>query len=475
MAAATAAVTQEAEMRVELTRVFAEFVVGTASAAIPAEAFDRAAKCIVDTVGCILAGSASELAEPMNGFLHGGTTGSAVVIGTNLRTSPELAAMVNGSFGHALDFDDTLSMMPAHPSTVILPALFSGLKPEITGRALVEAYIIGLEMGAKLGLSISNAHYRRGFHATGTLAIFSAISALARLHGIGADMLRNAYGIGASMASGVRCNFGTMTKPFHAGWAAHNAVMAVTLARCGMSASTEAMEAEAGFYDAYGTEQSDMAVCAAALGHPWVLLSPGMALKQYPCIYALHRPIDALLQLREELSLTPENVDFIECRMAPGVFRPLLAKLPTTGLEGKFSMDYVLAVAALGDTYDLGTFSDAAVGRASLAALYPRMRKFEDPACLGGDDKPLVRSAGTLGYAQVTVRRKDGLEKTLRIDKPRGSPELALTWDDLDTKFVGCGHHAGLETAAAQNLFTAWRGVETAGSAAALVDMLARS
>ena len=464
-----------AKMDTKLTQVFADFVTKTPSSAIPQAAFERAAKCIVDTVGCMLAGSASEMTEPMEQFLAAGpASGDAIVIGTDLRTRPELAAMVNGSFGHALDFDDTLSMMPAHPSTVLLPALLASLPGPTTGRALLEAFIIGIELGAKLGLGISNGHYRRGFHATGTLTIFSAISALARLHGLDSDTVRTAYGIGGSMASGLRCNFGTMTKPFHAGWAAHNAVMAVSLARCGMSAATDVMETEAGFFDAYGTEQSDLAACAAGLANPWVLLSPGIALKQYPCIYALHRPIDALLQLRDELSLTPDNVDSIECRVAPGVFRPLLSKRATTGLEGKFSMDYVLAAAALGDPYDLGTFSDEAVNRPELEALYPRVHKVEDPDCLGGDDKPLVRSAGTLGYVVVTVRRRDGMEKTLRVDKPRGSPELELTWDDLHHKFVGCGRHAGLDTDTSRALFADWQAIETAQSVRDLTLRLAR-
>ncbi len=464
-----------AGMTTKLTEAFADFVTLTPSSAIPAAAFDRAAKCIVDTIGCILAGSASEVREPMERFLAAGPAGGdSVVVGTPFRTRPELAAMVNGSFGHALDFDDTLSMMPAHPSTVLLPALLASLPPEATGRAVTEAYVIGLELGAKLGLGISNGHYRRGFHATGTLTIFSAISALARLHGLDRDTLRTAYGIGGSMASGLRCNFGTMTKPFHAGWAAHNAIMAVSLARCGMSAATEVMESEAGFFDAYGTEQSDLAACATGLANPWVLLSPGLALKQYPCIYALHRPIDALLQLREELALTPENLESIECRVAPGVFRPLLSKRATTGLESKFSMDYVLAAAALGVPYDLGTFSDEAVMRPELEPLYARIRKFEDPVCLGGDDRPLVRSAGTLGYVLVTVRRRDGVEKTVRVDKPRGSPELELTWDDLHHKFIGCGHYAGLGTAAAAALFTEWRAIETAPSVGALASRLGR-
>jgi 2-methylcitrate dehydratase PrpD len=170
-------------MPIELTRALADFVVRTPSEEIPPAAFERASKCIVDTVGCILAGAASELAEPMEKYLADGIgagPAGCVVAGTAFRTTPERAALVNGSFGHALDFDDTLSMMPAHPSTVILPALFASIDERTTGHDVMDAYVIGLEVGAKLGLAIGNGHYRRGFHATGTLAIFSAMTARRR-------------------------------------------------------------------------------------------------------------------------------------------------------------------------------------------------------------------------------------------------------------------------------------------------------
>src|SRR5262249_30646200 len=152
-----------------------------------------------------------------------------------------------------------------------------------------EAYVIGIEAGAKIGLGISNAHYRRGFHATGTLGIFSAVAALARLWKSSPDQTRIAFGIAASMASGLRSNFGTMTKPFHSGWAAHNAVVAFQLARAGMTAHPGTLEHEAGFVAAYGTDQSDMTRTLEGLASPWVFDKPGLALKKYPCIYALHR------------------------------------------------------------------------------------------------------------------------------------------------------------------------------------------
>jgi 2-methylcitrate dehydratase PrpD len=458
---------------VKLTEIIANFVRHTSANALPALAYEKAMANIVDTVGCILAGANSELREPVEAFLkQGGSSGSNIVAGTSLRTSPALAAFANGSFGHALDFDDTLSMMPAHPSAVVVPALLSMLGPRTTGRQFVDAYIIGIEVGAKLGLGIANGHYRRGFHATGTLAVFSGVAALGRLLALDDTTLRHAFGIATSMASGVRCNFGTMTKPLHAGWASHNAVSAVQLACAGITANQDAFEAKAGFFDAYGTDQSSLERTGNTLGMPFVVADPGLALKKYPCIYLLHRPIDALLRMRATLDISPENIDFIECRGAPGAFLPLITKLPSSGLEAKFSMDYVLAVGALDGRYDLAAFEDEAVRRPILAKLYARMRRVEDPRCLGGDTEPQTRSAGSLGFVEVTVRLLDGRQQTLRIDTPPGSPQRPLSWTDLNEKFVDCARHAGLDESRIPKLFDAWRELPDEPRVQPLVDLL---
>jgi 2-methylcitrate dehydratase PrpD len=445
-------------MTMELTEALATFIVETQSSDLPPAAYEKAEKGIVDTIGCILAGSVSDVAPPLLDYL--GTSeasGDRPVLGTGRTAPPEIAAMVNGTFGHALDFDDVLSMMPAHPSTVILPALFACLGKQVSGDALIEAYIIGVEAGAKIGLGISNSHYRRGWHATGTLAIFSGIAALCRFLNLDVPATRQAFGIGASMSSGLQCNFGTMTKPFHAGWASRSAVSAVRLAESGFSASAEAMEASSGFFSTYGTEQSDMDRCINGLGKPFVLVEPGLALKKYPCCYALHRPIDGLLDLRDRLSLTSDNTESILCRVAPGALRPLPYDRPVTGLEGKFSMEYTLAVGVLDGRFDLAAFSDDGVRRPEIADLLPRMHKEEDPVCLGDEKDPAARSSGTIGYVEVTATRRDGIAETVRVDKPTGSPERELSWADLEAKYHDCAAQTGMTQDAAAASFSDWR------------------
>ena len=460
--------------KAKLTETLARFAVETPAGAIPEAAYEKAAKAIVDTVGCILAGSVADVSEPLLRYLgqiEG--EGARPVLATGKTAPAEIAAMVNGTFGHALDFDDVLSMMPAHPSTVVLPALFACLPKGTSGQVFMEAYILGVEAGAKIGLGIGNGHYRRGWHATGTLAIFSAVSALARLLGLDVATTCQAFGIAASMASGVRCNFGTMTKPLHAGWASRNAVAAVRLAASGFSAAPNAMEANAGFFATYGTDQSDMERCIQALGKPFVFVEPGLALKKYPCCYALHRPIDAMLRLRESLGLTPENTESIYCRVAPGALRVLPYTRPATGLEGKFSMEYTLAVGAFDGRYDLAAYSDAGVARSAIADLLPRMRKEESDACLGGEKDTGTRSSGTIGFVEVTARRRDGKEESVRVDKPTGSPEHELTWADLEAKFHDCAGQAGLASNSAADSFAAWRAVRRCGDMATLLGPLA--
>ncbi|MGH8665954.1 MAG: MmgE/PrpD family protein, partial [Burkholderiales bacterium] len=283
-----------------LTECIARFVADSGAQNFPAEATEKAKKVIADTFACIIAGAGSETAQPLLRYVErAGGTGDRPILGTRVRTSGELAAMVNGTFGHSLDFDDVLTMMPGHPSSIVLSALLARPAPgKTSGRQLIEAYVIGIEVGAKIGLGITNGHYNRGFHGTGTLGIFSATAALAKLHRLDAETIRTVLGIASSMASGVRRNFGTMTKPLHTGWAARNAVIAVELARCGFTAAPDTLEAKSGFFAAYGAERSDPNVPCDALGHPYAIVDPGIGLKRFPCYNGAQRAMHGVLQLR---------------------------------------------------------------------------------------------------------------------------------------------------------------------------------
>ena len=446
------------------TATIAEFIVNTTAADFPAGSDEKAIKVIADTFAVILAGVSSEVAEPLQRYLESAReSGASPILGTGRTASPETAALINGTYGHSLDYDDVLSMMPAHPSAVILAALMASMdgKP-VSGKDFIEAYIIGVEVGGKVGLGMTNDHYQRGYHATGTLALFSGLAALAKLHKLDAPTIQQAMGIAGSMASGLRRNFGTMTKPLHSGLAARSALTAVRLAMAGFTAADDIMEAKAGFYSTYGTADSDPEVTANGLGKPFVISSPGIAVKKFPCCYATHRPIDGVLTLRERMGFDANSVERVICRMPPGGMHVLIYPHPVTGLEGKFSLPYSIAAGVLDGKFSLWSFSDEAVRRPAIAALYDHIDAHETPTSRGDDPQFDKRSSGSRGFVEVEVHLKDGRKDQIRIDVPPGSPSRALTWDELHSKFMDCAKQAPrISNASAEAAFTAIRNLQS--------------
>ncbi|MGE5525695.1 MAG: MmgE/PrpD family protein [Rhodospirillaceae bacterium] len=438
-----------------LTETVARFIARSTLNDMPAEAPEKAKKVIADTFAAILAGAGSEVAQPLARYIReSGDTGRTPVLGTGLTASRETAALVNGTFGHSLDFDDVLSMMPAHPSAVILAALLASADGQrLGGKRLIEAYVVGIEVGARIGQAMTVGHYNRGYHGTGTLGLFSAMGAMCKLHALDVDTTRTALGIASSTASGLRRNFGTMTKPLHTGWAARSALTATTLARSGFTAAPDVLEAKAGFFETYGVAESDPEAAARALGKPWVIVEPGIALKRFPCCYASHRGMDGVLQLRRTLGFTADTLASLECRMPPGGMHVLIYPEPRTGLEGKFSLQYSLAAGVLDGEYNLWSFSDEAVNRPEIRRLLGVVKAYEDPRCADNDPLLHTRSSGSRGYVEVEARTVDGRSGSVRIDRAPGHPERELTWDDLHGKFIDCARHASLDTTQAENAF----------------------
>ncbi|WP_454689215.1 MmgE/PrpD family protein [Achromobacter aloeverae] len=457
-----------------LTQAMARVVAQRRLDDFPPETVDKAKKVIVDTFAVILAGADSEVEEPLMRYLGmSPAAGDAPILGTDRRATAEMAALVNGTFGHALDFDDVLSMMPAHPSAIIVAALLADLPDHpLTGREFVEAYVIGIEVGARIAQGITVGHYGRGYHGTGTLATFSGVAAMAKARRLDEDQTRMALGIAASMASGLRRNFGTMTKPLHTGLAARNALQAVRLALCGFTAAPDILEAKAGFYAAYGVEASDPEVAVAALDGPGILVDPGIALKKFACCYASHRGMDGVLTLREKHGFTADDVVKLECRMPPGGMLVLTYPEPVTGLEGKFSLQYSLAAGVLDGRYTIGTFTDEAVRRPEIRELLKKIHAYEDESCR--DDDPLfdTRSSGGRGFVDVEVFLRNGKRDAIRIYKAPGHPSRELTWADIQAKFDDCAVHARIAPGIARQAFDALRALEKAGSVADIVGLL---
>lgn len=443
------------------TRAVARFIKETTTASIPEQVRDAARRTIVDTVAVLLAGSGGDVVPHLRSYLkRNPSPGESPVIGWGVNVTPEVAAMVNGALGHALDYDEVTTLYPAHPSVPILAALLASREPaSLDGESLVTAYVIGFEVGGQIARGLGLAHYHRGWHATGTLALFSAVAAVAKARGLSEDQICTAIGIAASFSSGMQRNFGTMTKPLHSGWAARSSLVAVELASVGWSANQQILEVPRGYLALYGDKHSDPERIAPALGAPWVFVSPGVSLKKYPCCWATHRVIDAVLQLRSELC--PERIASLVCRMPPGAFSQLPYQRPTTGLEGKFSAPYACATSLLDGRATLASFTERAVSRSEIAALYDRIEVVEDSACNESDkSKGGVGDApGEIGYVEVTATTSEE-SRTVRVYSPTGSPQHPMTWNEIEAKFSDCARSVLLDEARTAALVASLRGIE---------------
>ena len=415
-----------------LTQRLAEFVIDTRAADVPQEVMDAARDALIDTLGVALVGGLDEVGEIALRYIRDlGAKGEATIWGTHVTTSMAEAAFVNGIFGHALDFDDVHASVHGHPSTTIIPAaLAAGEAVGASGEALLAAYAIGLEVGGKLGTALGSGHYQRGWHATATTGVFASTAAAARLLGLDPGQLRNAFGLAASQASGLLRNFGTMTKPFHAGHAARCAVQSALLARAGFTADTSIFDGKSSFFATYAEKDGQpFEPLIARLGEPWEATAPGISYKRWPCCYCNHRSIGVLLQMLGEHNIRAAEVQAIEIGFPPGTDTALIHTNPRTGLEGKFSIEYVAAAAVLDGKVGIDTFADTMVQRPEARALLQKVRRYRI------EDSKMY--SGAVGYNDVTVRTSRG-EYKRREDRAPGSPDWPMTAAERDGKFLDC-------------------------------------
>jgi 2-methylcitrate dehydratase PrpD len=359
-----------------------------------------------------------------------GGTPLCTVIGTALRTSPTWAALANGAAGHAHDFDDTNFALLGHPSAPLLSAALAAAEAEPAGGAdVVLAYLLGFEVSVALGLSLNPELYTRGWHATSAIGTLGCAAAAARLLRLDVGQTRHALGIAASLASGLKENFGSMTKPFHAGHAARNGVFAAMVAREGMTASDEALEGRQGY--AAALCQAKLTPDALdALGRTWEIVRSGIAVKPYPSCALTHSAIDALLDLRQAHRLAAGDVADVEVGVNHVVPDVLRHDRPGNGLERKFSMQYCAAAALGAGRVDLASFEDGPVADEGTRVLMDRVRMVVDPT--------LPDRLEQHAWTRVTVRLRDG--RTL-ASPPRGAsghPDQPLTDAQLRAKFLGC-------------------------------------
>jgi 2-methylcitrate dehydratase PrpD len=413
-------------------RAFAEFAL---SAAVPEKALAVARNAFLDTTGVALAGAVEPAGRIVQKLAASEAAGPCRILGTPLKTSATWAALANGTAAHALDYDDMCFVSLAHPSApLVTTALAIGEKTTASGRALLEAYIVGFEIEAVLGRTMNPRHYQQGWHCTSTLGTVGAAAAAARILKLDAGATTHCLAIAASEASGLKENFGAMTKPLHAGLAARNAVLAALLAQQGFTAAERALDGPQGFLTAMASEKPDLQTLCNHLGQRWEILETGITVKLYPSCAATHPALDAVLDLRQEHNLTPEQIESVEVQV-DSVTPPLLAyDRPKTGLEGKFSMPFCVAAALINGEVGLETFEAAQVQNVRIQDLLPRITMHANPS--------LGKDAPALTQAIVKIRLRDGRSLTRHANGARGYPDRPASAEELDRKFFSCGQRA---------------------------------
>ncbi|GAA4327579.1 MmgE/PrpD family protein [Pigmentiphaga soli] len=415
-----------------LTERMARFAAETPTGDIPANVLVAARDAVMDTIGVALPGSREDAGGIALAWVEEqGARPRATVWGRSIATSPAEAAFANGIAAHALDFDDSLPTLRGHPSgPMVSAALAVGEAVSASGAELLAAYAVGLEIAGKLGRALGDGHYLRGWHTTATAGVLSCATAAGRLYGLDAAGMRTAWGLAASQMTGLVRNFGTMTKPFHVGQAARAGVLSAWLARRGFTADVSIFDGRNSVLHTYaGDDAADLGGLLERLGAPWEILEPGISVKRWPCCYCNHRPIAGLLAMRAEHGLRADEVERIDVGFIEGTDAALISSNPATGLEGKFSIEYVAAATLLDGKVGLETFGDEMVQRPQARALMAKVRRHRIPASAVAPGAPV--------FADVAVSTARGRFET-RIDRAPGSRDAPMTPADRADKFMDC-------------------------------------
>lgn len=407
---------------------FTQFAV---SAKVPEKALAIARNAFQDTIAVALAGAIDPGSRIVQKLATQEAMGNCQVWGTALRTSATWAALANGTAAHALDFDDMCFVSLAHPSAPLVAALLAiGEQVAASGRNLLEAYVVGFEIEAVLGRTMNPRHYQQGWHCTSTLGSVGAAAAAARVLKLEANAAAHCLAIAASEASGIKENFGTMTKPLHAGLAARNAVLAALLAQQGFTANERALDGPQGFLTAMASEGTDWQRHGHDLGKHWEILETGITVKLYPSCAATHPAIDAVLDLRREHDLTADQVESIEVQVDPVTPPLLIYHRPQIGLQGKFSMPFCIAAALVYGEVGLQTFESAQIQDARIQTLLPRITMTTNLS-LGKDAPALTQSV-------VKICLRGGPTLIRPANGARGYPDRPASAEELDEKFISC-------------------------------------
>jgi 2-methylcitrate dehydratase PrpD len=443
-------------------------IYGFGPAQLTAKARQRALIGIIDTVAVTLAGARTPCVDTLRrvpGVAEG--PGPCTLIGLDGTASMLDAALVNGTAAHALDYDDFSSVFGGHQSVPLVPALFALAEAErLGGKAVVLAYAAGVETEIRLARAVHFHHYDKGWHPTATLGTIGAAAAAAHLMGLPPDRMAVALALAVSEAAGVKANFGTMTKPFHVGQCSRAGLMAALLAREGFTANLAAFEHPQGFFEVFngaGTYDPDRLFDGWA--EPPELEDDGIVVKAYPCCGSTHAAIRAALALRAEAGLTADRIARIECLPHARRLKHTDTPDPTTDLQAKFSVQYVVARALMDGAVKLSHFEPAAIADPRIRALLARTAARAHP--------DMADDAASQWAAEVVVHTTDGQRLSHRIDDlTAGGGAVPATTAGMWDKFMDCAEVARLPADMGGALFDRLETLDSAPDMARVLRMM---
>jgi 2-methylcitrate dehydratase PrpD len=459
------------------TRHVVEFVRGARYGDLPDEVIALGKKSILDGLGLALSGSVARSGELVRRHLESLklAAGPSTIIGSALKIAPRFAAFANGVAIHADDYDDTQLAVAAdrvyglltHPTAPALPsALAVGEALEKSGREIMLAYHLGVEVECKIAEAINPRHYQTGFHATATCGTFASAAAAAKLMNLDDDATARAISIAGSQSAGLRENFGTMTKPFHAGRASESGVVAADFAALGWTAADTILEAPRGFFAAAGGGYDETAI-VGKLGAPWTFASPGISIKPHPSGSLTHPGMTEMLRLIRAEDIKPEQVVRVRVGTNQNMPNALIHHRPQNELQAKFSMEFCMAILLLERRAGLAEFTDEVV-------LRPEVQQMIEKVDFVVDER-----AEAAGYHKMTTYIDIDLSNGRRIsgmaDFGKGSPDRPMSFGDVGDKFRECAEYARWEKDRAEDVVAMVRDLEGLSPISRLTAALSRS
>ncbi|WP_374653569.1 MmgE/PrpD family protein [Dongia sp.] len=457
---------------VQLTKYVAEFVVGARAESLSPEVVALGKKSILDGIGLAFSGAVARGGALVRQHLDSLNLGDgpATVIGGNRKVAPRFAAFANGVGIHADDYDDTQLAVATdrvyglltHPTAPALPAALAiGEARQASGREVMLAYHLGVEVECKIAEAIDPRHYQTGFHATATCGTFAAAAASARLIGLDVEATQRALSIAGSQSAGLRENFGTMTKPFHAGRSSESGVAAAEFAALGWTATGKILEAPRGFFRAAGGGY-DIDAIYRKLGAPWTFVEPGISIKPHPSGSLTHPGMTEMLRLIREHGITAKDVKRVRVGTNSNMPNALIHHRPADELQAKFSMEFCMAILLLRGRAGLGEFTDEIV-------MQPDVRSMIEKIDFVVDDV-----AEKAGYHKMTtiidIELNDGRRISGRADFGKGSPANPMSYEEVADKFRENAAFAGVAAGRANEIVAMVRDLETVRS----IDQLTR-